>query len=158
MALDGFSLRQVGLGQDNTSAQMAANTELEIRQSLGTKNVDQIAQTGSEKAITLDEEKEDEENIIKPRKKGKKKKKNKQPKTEEPYTLELDSQDKDVVDIDFYTKFSDKLGIRLNKFSEVIELYNRDTDKTVETITAKDMIKLIDRLKISSGVLVNKKI
>ncbi|MBR1907589.1 hypothetical protein IJ818_01480 [bacterium] len=157
MALDGFSLSQVGLGQDKTSAQMAANTEHEIRQNLGTKNVDQIANTDSEKAVTLDEEKEKDQTSGKPKKKGKRRK-SKEPKVEDPYTVELNSQDNEVTDLDFYTKFSDKLGIRLNKFSEVIELYNRDTDKTVETITAKEMIKLIDRLKISSGVLVNKKI
>ena len=151
MALDGFSLRQVGLGQDNTSAQMAINTEHDIRQTLGSKSVDQISNTDSEKAVTLDEEKEKEEK----QKKGKKD----EEKKEEPYTVELDSQSSEIVDIDdFYTKFSDKLGIRLNKFSDVIELYNKDTNKTLEAITASDLIKLVDKLKVSSGILVNKKI
>lgn len=153
MALDGFSLRQVGLAQDNTSAQMAINTEHDIRQSLSTKNVDQIANTDSEKAVTLDEEKEKEQGKNKKKGDGKSKKK------EDPYTVELNSQTSEITDIeDFYSKFSDKLGIRLNKFSDVIELYNKDTNKTVEAITAEDLIKLIDRLKVSSGILVNKKI
>ncbi len=153
MALDGFSLRQVGLAQDNTSAQMAINTEHDIRQSLGAKNVDQIANTDSEKAVTLDEEKEKEQGKNKKKGEGKSKKK------EDPYTVELNSQTSEITDIeDFYSKFSDKLGIRLNKFSDVIELYNKDTNKTVEAITAEDLIKLVDRLKVSSGILVNKKI
>lgn len=155
MALDGFSLRQVGLGQDNTSAQMAINTEHDIRQSLGAKNVDQISNTDSEKAVTLDEEKEND------REKGQKRKKSEKDseQKEDPYTLELNSQKSEIIDIDdFYTKFSDKLGIRLNKFSDVIELYNKETNKTLEAITAADLIKLVDRLKVSSGILVNKKI
>ena len=156
MALDGFSIRQVGLGQDNTSAQMAANTEHEIRQSLSTKNVDQIAQTDSEKAVTLDEEKEKDNPKKKAKKKGKKKKNNDN--TEEAYTVDVNSTTDSVIDLDFYAKFSDKLGIRLNKFSDVIELYNKETEKTVEAITAQDLIKIVDRLKISSGILVNKKI
>ena len=152
MALDGFSLRQVGLAQDNTSAQMSINTEHDIRQSLSAKNVDQIANADSEKAVTLDEEKEKE------KEKQKKNGKETSEKKEDPYTVEL-SQSSEITDIeDFYTKFSDKLGIRLNKFSDVIELYNKDTNKTLEAITAEDLIKLIDRLKVSSGILVNKKI
>jgi len=156
MALDGFSLRQVGLGQDNTSAQMAANTEHEIRQSLATKNVDQIANTDSEKAVTLDEENEKETPAKRKKQKNKKKKENQE--SEEAYTIEIESQQGDLTDLEFYTKFSDKLRIRLNKFSEVIELYNKDTEKTVETITVKDLIKLTDKLRISSGILVNRKI
>lgn len=153
MALDGFSLKQVGLAQDSTSAQMAINTEHDIRQSLSTKNVDQIANTDSEKAVTLDEEKEKEQG------KNKKKGKGNSEKKEEPYTVELNSNTSENTDIeDFYTKFSDKLGIRLNKFSDVIELYNKDTNKTLEAITAEDLIKLIDKLKVSAGILVNKKI
>lgn len=154
MALDGFSLRQVGLAQDNTSAQMAMNTEQSIRQGLGTKNVDQIANTGSEKAVTLDEEKEKEG---KPRTKLKKRKSKRNAPSDEAYTVETESGS-EVKDLDFYTKFSDKLAIRLNNNSEIIELYNKDTNKAIETITTTDLIKLIDRLKISSGVLVNKKI
>ena len=60
--------------------------------------------------------------------------------------------------LDFYTKFSDQLAIRLNRNSEIIELYNKNTNKVVETKNTNDLIKLIDKLKISSGVLVNKKI
>lgn len=155
MALDGFSLRQVGLGQDNTSAQMAINTEHDIRQSLISKSVDQIANADSERAVTLDEEKEKEKEKNKKKKKGE----NDSEQKEDPYTVEINSQKSEIVDIeDFYTKFSDKLGIRLNKFSDVIELYNKDTNKTLEAITAADLIKLVDRLKVSSGILVNKKI
>lgn len=153
MALDGFSLRQVGLGQDNTSAQMAINTEHDIRQSLSSKSVDQISMTDSEKAVTLDEEKEKDKE-----KKSRKNKSNSEEK-EDPYTVEINSQTSEIIDIeDFYTKFADKLGIRLNKFSDIIELYNKETNKTLEAITAEDLIKLVDKLKVSSGILVNKKI
>ena len=152
MALDGFSIRQVGLGQDNTSAQMAANTEHEIRQSLSTKNVDQISNTDSEKAVTLDEEKEKDES-------GKSKKRKKEKKeNSDPYTVELESQDSNLTDIETYSKFSDKLGIRLNKFSDVIELYNKETEETFEAITVPDLVKIVDKLRFSSGILVNKKI
>ena len=160
MALDGFSIRQVGLGQDNTSAQMAVNTEQSIKSGLGTKNVDQIANMDSEKAVTLDEEKEKEsptKKRTKLKKKGSKKSAS-NTKVEEPYTIETESLDSKIKDLDFYTKFADQLAIRLNKNSEVIELYNKNTNKVVETINTIDLIKLIDKLKISSGVLVNKKI
>lgn len=160
MALDGFSIRQVGLGQDNTSAQMAVNTEQGIKSGLGAKNVDQIANMDSEKAVTLDEEKEKEsptKKRTKLKKKGSKKSASNQ-KAEDPYTIETESLDSKIKDLDFYTKFADQLAIRLNKNSEVIELYNKNTNKVVETINTIDLIKLIDKLKISSGVLVNKKI
>ena len=152
MALDGFSLRQVGLAQDNTSAQMAMNTEQSIRSSRGTKNVDQIANMDSEKAVTLDEEKEKDNSRTKT--KVKKRVKKKKVKVNE----KAESLDSKIKDLDFYTKFSDQLAIRLNRNSEIIELYNKNTNTVVETINTTDLIKLIDKLKISSGVLVNKKI
>lgn len=160
MALDGFSLRQVGLAQDNTSAQMAINTEQSIRSSRGTKNVDQIANMDSEKAVTLDEEKEKDNSRTKTKikKRVKKKKVKVNGKAESPYTIETESLDSKIKDLDFYTKFSDQLAIRLNRNSEIIELYNKNTNTVVETINTTDLIKLIDKLKISSGVLVNKKI
>lgn len=151
MALDGFSLRQVGLGQDKTSAHMAMNTEHNIKQNMGSKSVDQIASTEGEKAIKLDDNKNE---------KNKKKKSKKKSKVnpEDSYTLDSDNLSSNVKDLDFYTKFSDKLGIRMNKNTDVIELFNKETNKVVETISTLDLIKLIDKLKISSGVLVNKKI
>lgn len=156
MALDGFSLRQVGLGQDKTSAHMAMNTEHSIKQNLGFKSVDQIASAEGEKAIKLDDENEkDKEKKKKSKKKSSKKAKIK---SEDSYTLASDNLSANVKDLDFYTKFSDKLGIRMNKNTEVIELFNKETNKVVETISTSDLIKLIDKLKISSGVLVNKKI
>ena len=160
MALDGFSLRQVGLAQDNTSAQMAMNTEQSIRSSRGTKNVDQIANMDSEKAVTLDEEKEKDNSRTKTKikKRVKKKKVKVNGKAESPYTIETESLDSKIKDLYFYTKFSDQLAIRLNRNSEIIELYNKNTNTVVETINTTDLIKLIDKLKISSGVLVNKKI
>ena len=160
MALDGFSLRQVGLAQDNTSAQMAMNTEQSIRSSRGTKNVDQIANMDSEKAVTLDEEKEKDNSRTKTKikKRVKKKKVKVNGKAESPYTIETESLDSKIKDLDFYIKFSDQLAIRLNRNSEIIELYNKNTNTVVETINTTDLIKLIDKLKISSGVLVNKKI
>ena len=79
-------------------------------------------------------------------------------KAESPYTIETESLDSKIKDLDFYTKFSDQLAIRLNRNSEIIELYNKNTNTVVETINTTDLIKLIDKLKISSGVLVNKKI
>ena len=160
MALDGFSLRQVGLAQDNTSAQMAMNTEQSIRSSRGTKNVDQIANMDSEKAVTLDEEKEKDNSRTKTKlkKRVKKKKVKVNEKAESPYTIETESLDSKIKDLYFYKKFSDQLAILLNRNSEIIELYNKNTNTVVETINTTDLIKLIDKLKISSGVLVNKKI
>ena len=103
MALDGFSLRQVGLAQDNTSAQMAMNTEQSIRSSRGTKNVDQIANMDSEKAVTLDEEKEKDNSRTKTKlkKRVKKKKVKVNGKAESPYTIETESLDSKIKDLDF---------------------------------------------------------
>lgn len=154
MALDGFSVRNVGLGQDQTSAQMAINTERAVLQGQTHKGVETISNAGTNKAVTLEGEKEKKNN--KNNKKRKRKNNNQVLLNEDAYKVETGLQTSRG--IDFYTSFSDRLSVRLNPRTEAVELYDKDTNKTIESITATELMKLIEKLNISSGILVNRKI
>ena len=48
--------------------------------------------------------------------------------------------------------------IKFNKYTDRIELYNKVTKKTIETISSNDFLEMINKLDYNSGVLVNKSI
>lgn len=157
MALDGFSIKQVGLGQDNTSAQMARATEAAIKTGLKGKSVSNIEKTSDTDSVQVNKDGKGQGQAG-----GRQRPEGDQDNTE---NLEegktayvVDVKGAKPRDLEYYKQFSDKLAIRMNKRTESIELYDKDSKKTVETISAEDLIKLIEHLKISSGVLVNRKI
>lgn len=154
MALDGFSIKQVGFGQDNTSAQMAKATESAIKKGSENKDVETISMSGESKAVTINEDETGKGN----RKQNQKDKSQDSEDEVSQNAYIVDVKGAKPRDLQYYTQFSEKLAIRLNKRTEAIELYDKDTKKTVETISASDLVKLIEHLNISSGVLVNKKI
>lgn len=159
MALDGFSLRQVGLGQDNTSAQMSAKTEHAVK---SVKHND-VQNVQASKLTIKEDEKEQNK---------KKKKKNEIvdgfDENEDEVTEKFNDADSDisVKTYNNYKKnskkyvyeFSNNVAIRLNSVKEKVELYNSKTNKLLESINTEDFLNLISKLDSASGIMVNKQI
>ena len=51
-----------------------------------------------------------------------------------------------------------KFDVKLNPQTNLIELYDTENNKLIETITPQELITLIKNLNSASGILVNKKI
>lgn len=51
-----------------------------------------------------------------------------------------------------------KFDVKLNPQTNLIELYDIENNKLIETITPQELITLIKNLNSASGILVNKKI
>lgn len=145
MGLDGFSIANLGLNSDLTSAQMA--NQIEKLAQKGTefkiKDVSELIQEGG---VKRREEQSDNKNRFNDGfgKKNKDDDKNKK---------------QDVLsEKDFENKDPREFSIRINPDTELIELFNNKNEKILETITAKDLMGLISKLDNASGVLVNRKI
>src|SRR5574344_2091058 len=58
----------------------------------------------------------------------------------------------------FESKDVKEFSIKLNPQTETVEIYNRETGRTLETMNAKDLSHLVSKLDTASGVLINRKI
>lgn len=145
MGLDGFSMANLGLNIDLTSAQMANQVEKLAQK--GTefkiKDVSELIQEGGVK-------RREEQSDNKKRFNDGFGKKNKD---------DDKNEKQDVLsEKDFENKDPREFSIRINPDTELIELFNNKNEKILETITPKDLMGLISKLDNASGVLVNRKI
>jgi uncharacterized FlaG/YvyC family protein len=155
MGLDGFSLASIGLPKDVTSAQASASAEQLAQKGLESK-VNNINKTGD---VTIsDEEKE--------KNKGNKNLKDEffQDGFEDNEETEENNENKKEEKASKRSKRkpllkdAENLTVRFNEASETVELYNKVTNRTIETIKAEDLVDLVSKLDYSSGILVNKQI
>lgn len=147
MGLDGFSMGNLGLNADLTSAQMAnqaeqlANKDFEIK----IKDIEELA----------------EQQLIK--RKEEKSENNKQSKENSKKKEDLNDEQEDEIsglvdETDFENKDPKEFFVRVNQETEMIELFNKKEERILETISATDLMNLISKLDSASGILVNRKI
>lgn len=146
MGLDGFSMGNLGLHRELTSAQMSNQAEhLATRGSdIKVKDVSSLAADkgierreegfsgggGFSDGKSKEEQEQDEENAVRALLSQK----------------ELESKD------------PKEFSVRIDPSTEMIELYNNKDKRVVETISANDLMGLISKLDSASGILVNRKI
>lgn len=158
MGLDGFSISDLRMRNELTSAQMSNNAERLAREGseFQIKDVDGMAKDAE---IRRKEESEKQEQ----------QKKKKQGENFEDYFEETDEEDKSLPqkqqaedEKDFVDPFKNKnvgdFAVRINPKTEMIELYNKKDKKVMETISADELMMLITKMSCASGILVNKKI
>lgn len=144
MGLDGFSMGNLGLNTDLTSAQMANQAEQIARKEMEfkVKNVNELAEDNGVK--TRDESPEQEQFND-----GfKKKEEEEQP----------EEKQSSISERAFLEKDPKEFSIRINADTDLVELYSNTDDKIIETMNAKDLMGLISKLNNASGILVNRRI
>ena len=158
MSVDGFSMSSIGLPKDITSAQAALTSEQSINAG-GEKVVGKIDRALNKK-INNDEEKED----------GKKNqyfndgfKENEDENDEDNENTSIDKDEKITTQKakslnPSFIKDSENVLIKVNNKTNKIELYNKITNRIIESINANDFIEMINRLDYNSGILVNRSI
>lgn len=139
MGLDGFSMTNLGLHKELTSAQMSNAAEV-----LATKGTERSIKTVddlSSKQRTKNKEFEEEDEIP-------------------VYYFEDDEkegnegQDKEKKQNGEHKKYT----VKLNSKTQLIELVDLERKMIIETISPNDLIKLVSKLSSTSGILVNRKI
>jgi uncharacterized FlaG/YvyC family protein len=156
MGLDGFSISDLRMRKEPTSAQYANTVERHVNEGADVKIKD-VGEMSKDGEIRRKEE--NDEN---------KKNKNKKQENFEDFFEDTTGQssDAELIDTekeeDFVDPFKDKnirdFAVRINSKTEMIELYNKIDKKVIETITAEELMQLISKMKSASGILVNKKI
>lgn len=137
MGLDGFSISNLGLHKEFTSAQLASNAEALAKKGtqFSIKNVDSIAEKQKIKEKESDDETQKQELTYS---------------EGEAYENEEDDEEE--------TEDIKKYSVKLNNSSQLIELIDIENEQIIETISPADLIKLVSKLNSTSGILVNKEI
>lgn len=145
MGLDGFSIGNLGLNTNVTSAQLTSQVEhLALKESeIKIKDVTELADGTGVKRKEEDSENSNQFND------GFKKNEEDEHEDSSPSSIdEKEIEGKDLKDI----------SVRLNSETGLIELYNNKEERILETISPKDLMSLVSKLNSASGILVNRKI
>lgn len=157
MSLDGFAISNFNLPKDVTSAQAAATAEQivlnsndkvvgKIDRALNKKinNEEKEEQKNKYFEDGYEEDEEDEEN-------------------ENDESSDLDKDEKIPLNKiknykNLIIKNPENFVLRINDKKDRIELYNKMTDKILESINTQDFLDMMNNLDYNSGIMVNLKI
>lgn len=148
MGIDGFSMGNLGLQADLTSAQMATQSEHIARREseIKIKTIDKSKEDGGVKRKKEDSEEKNQFND------GFKDKKKDEESEEQEIFPKSHLTAKDL------EENPKEFSVRLNQETEKIELFNTKTKRVLETINPDELMFLISKLDSASGVLINRKI
>ncbi len=159
MSVDGFSISALGLPKDITSAQAAASVEQGVLNS-GEKSVEKIDRAVNKRINNDEKEEKNKNNFFQDGYAEEDADDEKEEKDEEG-SLNKDAKisSKNAQKYkSLLIKDPENVIIKVNKYTDRIELYNKITKKTLESINADDFLEMINKLDYNSGILVNKSI
>lgn len=149
MGVDGFSLGNLGINIDMTSAQMANQAE-RLAQKESEIIIKDVTKAAEDDGVKRREEEESDKNqfdgLFQDEKNG-----------EEESENEEQSQS-NLTAKDFENRDPKEFSIKVNAENGMIELFSNKEGRVLETISPDDMMALVSRLSNASGVLVNRKI
>lgn len=145
MGLDGFSMGNLGLNADLTSAQMANQAEQIARKESEIKIKD-VTESAEDEGVKRKEEQTQDETFDD----GFKEKEESQEQQEE--------EQQPAMQIDFATANPKEYSIRFNSETDMVELFNNQEEKILETMSATDLMYLVSKIDSASGILINRKI
>ncbi len=137
MGLDGFSMANLGLHKEFTSAQLASNAESLAKKGneISIKDVEGLAKKQRIERKELDEDEEESEFLY--------------------YENEEEEEEENQNN---KNKKSKKFDVKLNEDSQMIELIDTENNEIIESISPADLVKLVSKLNSTAGILVNKRI
>lgn len=146
MGLDGFSMGNLGINADLTSAQMANQAEQIARKESEIKIKD-VTESAEDEGVKRKKEQSEQDNFNDGFKKN-----------EEESEEQQEENKSSFKQIDFENKNPKEFSIRINPKTDMVELFNNKEEKILETMSAQDLMELVSKLDSASGVLVNRKI
>lgn len=150
MSLDGLSLGNLGINTDMTAAQMATHIEqvTQKESEIKIKDVDGLAEENAVRRKKQDEEskKDFEDGFFE--------------KNDENSEDESEDSEKSSIFNEKFFENSDpkEFMIRINPYTQMVELFSNKEERVLETISPNDLMALISKLDSASGILVNRKI
>lgn len=146
MGLDGFSMGNLGINADLTSAQMANQAEQIARKESEIKIKD-VTESAEDEGVKRKEEQTQDETFDDGFKKKEDESQEQQEEVQQP-----------ARQIDFANTNPKEYSIRFNSETDMVELFNNQEEKILETMSATDLMYLVSKIDSASGILINRKI
>jgi len=161
MSVDGFSMASLGMPKDITSAQAAITTEQGVN--TGNEKVVGKIDRALNKRINNDEKEENQKNkyfndgFREEKDEDEDEKEGENPEQILDKDAKISSKQARALKTGLI-KDLENVIIKINSKTDKIELYNKVTKKTIESINANDFVEMINKLDYNAGILVNKSI
>ena len=151
MGMDGLSMSNTGMLREATSRDFAAQTEEAIHRDDKTQHVDQLStqmrvkedghNSSKEEQKKKNDEDDDEASVYESSEEAQKNEDNQS---------RLLISEEELENHTFYVK--------ITKDGEIFELYDKESDRLVEKISAQEINQLMLKLNMASGILVNRSV
>ena len=148
MGMDGLSISNTGIIKESTSAELSARTEQAMASDPA--NSSQQVHNLSNNQMVKQKEESDEQ--------SRKQQERKQPEQFEDGLVEQTEQQELETDIEDLDNPNKEFYVKLNVKDDIIELYDNETDRLIETISGDELGALVQKLNMASGIFVNKKV
>lgn len=153
MGMDGLSMANTGALKESTSADFANRTE-QIIQSDSSNNSKQIQNLSDNERVREREEKQQREQ----RQKSGKRHGDFEEEEFQDGLVEPQEDIEDNFDIEDFENPNKDFYVKLNAKDDIIELYDTETNRLIETISGNELGELVRKLNLASGIFVNKKV
>ena len=151
MGMDGLSIANTGIVKETTSAELTNKTEQSVMADPANSAKQVQGNTAKQR---VKEKEEDEENS-----RGNQGRNQKNDVFEDGLIEKEQSEDEaSEIDIEDIENPNKEFYVKLNIKDDIIELYDSSTDRLVETIPGSELMELVKRLNMASGIFVNKKV
>ena len=151
MGMDGISIANTGAIRENTSAENTNRVEQSIN-SDQTNTAQQVQGLANNQRVR---EKEESEGGGK--RQNASQQNNEQEEFQDGYVETTDEEPQEFNIEDFENPDKD-FYVKLNIKDDIIELYDKNNDRLIETITGSELGELVQRLNMASGIFINKKV
>ena len=148
--MDGISIANTGAIKEQTSAEYANRVEQSVTND-PTNSSQQVQGLANNQRVR---EKDENEENQRQQNRGNL---NSQEEFQDGLVEEVPEEPQDFNIEDFEDPNKD-FYVKLNVKDDIIELYDRSTDRLVETISGSELGELVKKLNMASGIFVNKKV
>lgn len=147
MGMDGLSMSNTGMLREATSRDYAIQTEEHVQKEDQNKQVDKLStqmkvkedgHNGGGREAEEDKEEDDEASVYEP-------------------ALE-DNEEEKKLNIPHEELENHTFYVKISKDGEIFELYDKESERLVEKISAQEINQLMLKLNMASGILVNRSV
>ena len=150
MGMDGLSFANTGAIKEQTSAEYTNKVEQSMAMD-PTNNSQQVLGVDNHKRVKEKDEEEESE---------RKNRENPQGETEfeDGLVEEPPQEEAQEFHVEDFENPDKEFYVKLNIKDDIIELYDRSSNRLIETISGNELGELVQKLNMASGIFVNKKV
>ena len=149
MGMDGLSIANTGAIKEQTSAEYTNRIEQSV-QNDPTNSSQQVQGLVNKQRVREKEENEGQG--------GKREQNTPNNEFQDGLVEEKQEEEHQEFDVEEFENPNKEFYVKLNIKDDIIELYDSETDRLIETISGSELGELVLKLNMASGIFVNKKV